>query len=119
MHPAKRLVNPVNHKASRKSRKASKRKSRKSRKSRKASRKSRKASGNVVPITSIKTNCNKKDYNSGACNTYQCINFIKNGKRQRLVFRSVADRESYYKKHLKGNKEYSKFMRYSIIGTTR
>jgi hypothetical protein len=41
---------------------------------------------------------------------------MKDGKKKRLIFRSVADRESYYKKHLKGDKKLSKFVRYSMLG---
>jgi hypothetical protein len=39
---------------------------------------------------------------------------MKNGKQEKLFFRSAEERESYYTKHLRGHKEYSKFMRYSV-----
>jgi hypothetical protein len=44
---------------------------------------------------------------------------MKDGKKKRLIFRSVADSKSYYKKHLKGNKEYSQFARHFMLATTR
>jgi len=63
--------------------------------------------------------CIKKEWEKGLCGNFQGLLFMKNGKKERLFFRSAEERESYYKKHLQGHKECSKFMRYSVCSRSR
>jgi len=69
----------------------------------------------MAPIKELK-GCSRKDFEEGICGNYQGILFMKNGKKEKLFFRSSEERESYYKKHLKD--KYSKFMRYSVCSKT-
>jgi len=69
----------------------------------------------MAPIKELK-GCSRKDFEEGMCGNYQGILFMKNGKKEKLFFRSSEERESYYKKHLKD--KYSKFMRYSVCSKT-
>ena len=62
--------------------------------------------------------CTKKEWEKGLCGNFQGLIFTKNGKQEKLFFRSAEERESYYKKHLRGHKECSKFMRYSVCSMT-
>jgi len=62
--------------------------------------------------------CTRKEFKSRICGNYQGLLFMKNGKKEKLFFRSSEERESYYKIHIKGNKEYSKFIRYSVCSKT-
>jgi len=71
-----------------------------------------------VPIKTLK-GCNRDEYEQRLCGNYQGILFMKNGKKNKLFFRSSQEREAYYKKHIKGNKEYSKFRRYSVCSKTK
>ena len=43
----------------------------------------------------------------------QAITYTDN--KRTLYFKSVKDREKYYKTQLKRNKKYSKFVRYSVL----
>ena len=71
----------------------------------------------MAPIKTLK-GCSSDDYKEGICGNYQGLLFTKNGTRQKIFFRSSEERETYYKKHMKGNKEFSKFMRYSVCSKT-
>lgn len=68
------------------------------------------------PITKLE-GCSRKKFNEGLCGNYQGILFMNKGKREKLFFRSSEERETYYKKYL-ANKQYSKFIRYSVCSTT-
>lgn len=68
-------------------------------------------------LTNLK-GCGRKQYHEGVCNNYQGLLFMNNGKQQKLFFRSTEERESYYKKYLQDNKEYSNFKRYSVCSST-
>lgn len=72
----------------------------------------------MAPIRTLK-GCTKKDWEQGLCGNFQGILFTKNGKEEKLFFRSAEERESYYKKHLQGHKEFSKFVRYSVCSAMR
>ena len=72
----------------------------------------------MAPIRTIK-GCTKNEWEQGRCGKFQGLLFTKNGKQYKLFFHSAKERESYYKKHLRGHKEYSKFMRYSVCSATR
>jgi hypothetical protein len=67
----------------------------------------------MAPVK-IKGACGHSKFKEGVCGNYQAILFMKNGKRVKLFFRSTEERESYYKTHLQGRKEYSKFIKYSV-----
>ena len=71
----------------------------------------------MAPIKKLE-GCNRKEYSEGVCGNYQGILFMKDGKREKLFFRSSEQRESYYNKHLKSDKKYSKFIRYSVCSKT-
>ena len=62
--------------------------------------------------------CNRKSWIEGNCGMYQGLLYMKNGKKEKLFFRSSEERESYYNTHLQGNKDFSKFMRYSVCSKT-
>ena len=72
----------------------------------------------MSPILTLK-GCTKKEWEQGLCGNFQGLLFRKNGKQYRLFFRSAKERESYYKKHLRGYKECSKFVRYSVCSSSR
>lgn len=63
--------------------------------------------------------CSHKEYKQRLCGNFQGLVFIKNGKKNKLFFHSSKEREAYYKKHMKGKKEYSKISRYSVCSKTK
>jgi len=71
----------------------------------------------MAPIKTLK-GCGRKQFKEGVCGNYQGLLFMKDGKREKLFFRSSEERELYYNTHLRGDKQYSKFMRYSVCSTT-
>jgi len=71
-----------------------------------------------MPPIKILKGCSRKDYDEGICGNYQGLIYTKNGKREKIFFRSSEERESYYKSHLKDNSECSKFIRYSVCSKT-
>jgi hypothetical protein len=71
----------------------------------------------MAPIKTLK-GCGRKQFKEGVCGNYQGLLFMKHGKQEKLFFRSSEERESYYNTHLRGDKQYSKFMRYSVCSTT-
>ena len=75
----------------------------------------------MAPIKTLK-GCSRKDYKQRLCGNFQGLVFIKNGnngKKNKLFFHSSQEREAYYKKYIKGNKEYSKISRYSVCSKTK
>ena len=75
----------------------------------------------MAPIKTLKTlkGCSRKEYKKRLCGNFQGLVFIKNGKKNKLFFHSSQEREAYYKKYLKGKKEYSKIIRYSVCSKTK
>jgi hypothetical protein len=71
----------------------------------------------MAPIKKLK-GCTRKEFKEGICGNYQGILFTKNGKKEKLFFRSSEEREAYYNKHLRGDNSCSKFMRYSVCSRT-
>jgi len=75
----------------------------------------------MAPIKTLK-GCSRKEYKQRLCGNFQGLVFIKNGnngKKNKLFFHSSQERESYYKKYMKGKKEYSKIIRYSVCSKTK
>ena len=72
-------------------------------------------------VKTLKTlkGCSRKEYKQRLCGNFQGLVFIKNGKKNKLFFHSSQERESYYKKYMKGKKEYSKIIRYSVCSKTK
>lgn len=75
----------------------------------------------MAPIKTLKTlkGCSRKEYKQRLCGNFQGLVFIKNGKKNKLFFHSSQEREFYYKKYMKGKKEYSKIIRYSVCSKTK
>ena len=77
----------------------------------------------MAPIKTLKTlkGCSRKDYKQRICGNFQGLVFKNgnNGKKKKLFFHSSQERESYYKKYIKGKKEYSKISRYSVCSKTK
>ena len=77
----------------------------------------------MPPIKTLKIlkGCSRKEYKQRLCGNFQGLVFIKNGngKKNKLFFHSSQERESYYKKYMKGKKEYSKISRYSVCSKTK
>ena len=77
----------------------------------------------MAPIKTLKTlkGCSHKEYKQRLCGNFQGLVFINgnNGKKNKLFFHSSKEREAYYSKHLKGKKEYSKIIRYSVCSKTK
>ena len=72
----------------------------------------------MAPIKTLK-GCSRKEYKQRLCGNFQGLVFIKNGKKNKLFFHSSQEREAYYKKYMKGKKEYSKISRYSMCSKTK
>jgi len=72
-------------------------------------------------VKTLKTlkGCSRKEYKQRLCGNFQGLVFIKNGKKNKLFFHSSQEREAYYKKYMKGKKEYSKISRYSVCSKTK
>lgn len=78
----------------------------------------------MAPIKTLKTlkGCSRKEYKKRLCGNFQGLVFTKNGnngKKNKLFFHSSKEREAYYKKYMKGKKEYSKISRYSVCSKTK
>lgn len=71
----------------------------------------------MAPIKKLE-GCNNKQFKEGVCGNYQGLIFMKNGKKEKLFFRSSEERETYYNTHLRGDKKYSNFMKYSVCSKT-
>ena len=66
--------------------------------------------------------CSRNEYKQRLCGNFQGLVFIKygnNGKKNKLFFHSSKEREAYYKKYMKGKKEYSNISRYSVCSKTK
>lgn len=69
----------------------------------------------MPPVNIKKPRCSRKAFEEKRCTNYQAITFNDGTKKKTLYFKSVKDREHYYKKSLRLNKKYSKFVRHSVL----
>lgn len=66
-----------------------------------------------MPLKIKYPKCSKKAFNERRCSSLKAISFMKGSKKKTLYFKTVKEREDYYKKKLKS--KYTKFSRYSPL----